>query len=135
MAGSKSDFLENELLDHVLGNASYTAPTNTYIALFETTAPTDAGGGQEVTGGSYARVTFANNATNWPAASGGAKSNGVAVTFATATANWGTCLAFGIFDALTSGNLLYWADLTTNKAVNSGDTAKFNIGDIDVTED
>lgn len=134
MAGSKSDFLENELLDHVLGNAAYTAPATVYIALY-TAAPTDAGGGTEVTGGSYARVAVTNNATNWPAASGGAKSNGTAVTFPTATANWGTVVAFGILDAASAGNLLYWADLTTSKAVNNGDTASFAVGDIDVTED
>ena len=134
MAGSKSDFLENELLDHVLGNAAYTAPATVYIALY-TAAPTDSGGGTEASGGSYARKSVTNNATNWPAASGGAKSNGTEITFTTATANWGTVVAFGIFDALTAGNLLYWADLTTNKAVNDGDTAKFNANDLDVTED
>lgn len=134
MAGSKSDFLENEILDHILGNAAYTAPATVYIALY-TVAPTDSGDGTEVSGGAYARVTVTNNATNWPAASAGAKSNGTTLTFATATASWGTVVAFGIFDALTAGNLLYWADLTTNKAVNNGDTASFNVNDLDITED
>ena len=134
MAGSKADFLENELLDHVLGNAAYTAPVTVYVALY-TVAPTDAGGGTEVTGGSYARVTVTNNATNWPAASGGAKSNGTEIVFVTATASWGTVVAFGIFDAATAGNLLYWATLTANKIIDSGDTAKFAVGDLDVTED
>lgn len=134
MPGSKSDFLENEILDHVLGNAAYTAPATVYIALY-TVAPSDTGGGTEVTGGSYARKDVANNATNWPAASGGAKSNGAAITFVTATASWGTVVAFGIFDALTLGNLLYHATLTINKTIDSGDTAQFAIGDLDVTED
>ena len=134
MPGSKSDFLENEVLDHVLGNAAYTAPANVYIALF-TVAPTDAGGGTEVTGGSYVRVTVANNATNWPAASSGAKSNGTEITFAEATANWGTVVAFAIFDAASAGNMLYWADLTVTKSVLTGDTAKFAVGGLDVTED
>lgn len=134
MAGSKSDFLELKLLDHVFGGADYVRPATVYVALF-TVAPTDAGGGTEVTGGSYARVTVTNNATNWPAAAAGAKSNGAIFTFATATANWGTVLAFGIFDALAAGNLLIWGDLTTPKAINSGDTASFPIGDIDITED
>ena len=53
MAGSKSDYLENEILDHVLGGADYSRPATVYIALY-TAAPTDAGGGTEVTGGSYA---------------------------------------------------------------------------------
>ena len=134
MAGSKSDYLENKILDHVLGGSDYTRPGTVYIALY-TVAPTDAGGGTEVTGGSYARKDVTNNVTNWPAASGGAKSNGTEITFVTATADWGTVVAFAIFDTLTSGNMLYWATLTQNKLISNGDTAKFAIGDIDLTED
>jgi hypothetical protein len=134
MAGSKSDYLENKVLDHVLGNTAYSAPATTYIALY-TAAPTDAGGGTEVSGGSYARVSVTNNTTNWPNASGGAKSNGADVTFPTATGSWGTVVAFGILDASTSGNLMYWGDLTVSKTISTGDTAKFATGDIDVTED
>ena len=134
MAGSKSDFLELELLDHMLGNAAYSAPATVYIALY-TAAPTDAGGGTEVTGGSYVRKSVTNNDTNWPAAAAGAKANGTEITFVEATASWGTVVAFGIFDAATAGNLLYWATLTVNKTIDSGDTAKFAVGDLDVTED
>ena len=134
MAGSKSNFLELELLDHVLGAATYTPPVTVYVALY-TVAPSDTGGGTEVTGGSYARVAVTNNATNWPAAAAGLKSNGTAITFPAATAGWGTCVAFAILDDPTAGNFLYWGDLTVSKAVNSGDTASFAIGDLDVTED
>ena len=134
MAGSKSDFLEDEILDHVLGNAAYSAPSTVYIALY-TADPSDSGGGTEVTGGSYVRLSVTNDATSWPAASGGAKSNGIALTFITATASWGTVTAFGIFDAVTTGNLLYCAELTTNKSIDDGDTGEFAVGDLDVTED
>jgi len=133
MAGSMSDYLENEILDHILGGADYARPATVYVALY-TVAPTDAGGGTEVTGGSYARVAVTNNATNWPAAASGAKANGTAFAFPTATASWGTVVAFGIFDAATVGNLLYWGDLTVSKVVGSGDTASFAIGDIDITQ-
>jgi hypothetical protein len=105
MPGSKSNFLELELLDHVLGGSAYAAPGTLHVALF-TAAPTDAGGGTEVTGGSYARVAVTNNLTNFPSAN--PKVNGTAITFPLATADWGTIVAFGIFDASTSGNLLYW---------------------------
>lgn len=132
--GSKSNFLELELLDHVLGNAAYSAPATVHIALF-TATPSDTGGGTEVTGGSYARAAVTNNATNWPAAAAGAKANGTEIAFTEATASWGTVVAFGIFDAATSGNLLYWGDVTPNKAVASGDIARFKVGDIDITED
>lgn len=133
MAGSFSDFLELELLDHVFGAAAYTAPVTLYVALY-TAAPSDSGGGTEVTGGSYARVAVTNNATNFPAASGGAKSNGTAITFPAPTANWGTVVALAILDAASGGNFLAWADLTTNRVINNGDGApKFAIGDLDLT--
>ena len=95
MAGSKFNFLELKALDWILGAFSYTVPTTLYLALY-TTAPTSAGGGVEVSGGSYARVAITNNSTNWPASSGGGpgtKANGAAFTFPTASAAWGTIVA------------------------------------------
>ena len=130
MAGSFSDYLENELLDHVLKTAAYTVPTNIYVALY-TTAPTDAGGGTEVSGGSYARKLH----NTYDAAASGATENTGAITFATATASWGTVLAFALFDTITGGNMLMWGDLTASKAVGSGDTAEFADGALDVTLD
>lgn len=134
--GSFGDYLENKVLDHVFGAAVYTAPATVYVALY-TVIPTDANAsGTEVTGGSYARVAVTNNATNWPAASGGAKSNGTAVTFPAPTAAWGTVVGFAIYDAATVGNQLAWGALTVNKTVNNGDAApSFAIGDIDLTLD
>lgn len=124
-----SDFLENELLDHAFRNSSYTPPTTVYAALY-TAAPSDSGGGTEVSGGSYART-----AITFGAASGGAIANTSAVTFPTATGSWGTVTHFGIFDASTSGNLLAWNALSASKTVGSGDTASFAIGELDVTLD
>jgi hypothetical protein len=132
VAGSFSDFLELELLDHVFGNAAYTAPATLYVSLF-TATPSDTGGGTEATGGSYARVAVTNNATNWPAAAAGAKANGTAITFPTASASWGVVTQFGIHDASTAGNLLVWGDLTASKTIDSGDTASFAVGELDIT--
>jgi hypothetical protein len=133
MAGSFSDFLELEVLDHVFGAAAYTAPATLHVSLF-TAAPTDAGGGTEVSGNAYARVAVTNNATNFPAASAGAKANGTAITFPQATpAGWGVVVAFGIHDAASAGNLLAWADLTANKTIDALDTVSFAIGDLDIT--
>jgi hypothetical protein len=131
--GSKSDYLENKALDHVLGGPDYVRPATVYAALY-TAAPTDAGGGTEVAGGSYARAAITNNATNFPAASGGVKTNGTNIVFATATAAWGTVVAVGIFDADTAGNLLYWAALDINKPVLEADTVSFPAGELTFTE-
>lgn len=129
MAG-KSDYLENKDLDHNLGTTTFTKPTAVYLGLY-TAAPTDAGGGTEVSGNAYARqaVTFA-------AASGGSTSNSGAVTFPAATpSGWGTIVAVGIFDALSAGNLLYWAALSPNQVVGANGVLNFPIGQITVTED
>lgn len=138
MAGSKSNYLEDKLLDGVLGGTNFSQPATVYVALFtdsNSQAQRDAGTVTEVSGSAYARVAVTNNATNWPAASSGAKANGAAVTFPAATGSWGTVNAFGIYDASSAGNLLYHGDLTVAKAVTSGDTLSFAIGDIDITED
>ena len=133
MAGSFSNFLELELLDHVFGNAAYTAPATLYVALF-TATPSDTGGGTEVSGNAYARVAVTNNSTNFPAASAGAKANGTAITFPQATpSGWGVVTQFGIFDASTSGNLLAWGDLTASKTVDALDTVSFAIGALTIT--
>ena len=125
---SFSDFLENELLDHVFNNAAYTAPATIYLGLY-TTAPTDAGGGTEVSGGGYARQAVA-----FTTSSGGAISNSAAESFTASGANFGTVVAVGLFDAASAGNLLAW-DAITSAVVNDGDTINFAIGDIDITLD
>jgi hypothetical protein len=132
MAGSFSDYLENKVLDEVFGATAFAAPATIYVELY-TAAPSDSGGGTAVTGGSYARLAITNNTTNFPNASGGSKTNGTAFTWGAASANWGTVVAMGFFDASTSGNLLAWADLTVSKAVNSGDIASFPASSITIT--
>lgn len=114
---SKSTYLANAIADEVLGATNWTPPGTVYLALY-TTAPTGYGtGGTEMDGTTepgYARVSVTNNTTNFPAASGGAKTLGVAQTFPTnsGASAWTTAVAFGIFDAATAGNLLGYGSLT-----------------------
>lgn len=131
---SKSDYLENAILDHVLGGGDFTRPATVYVALY-TAAPNDAGGGTEVSGGSYSRLPVTNNSTNFPAAQDGSKSNGTLLTFPTATASWGSLVAFALFDAASGGNMLYHGAITTPKTIDNGDTAEFPIGSLTFTED
>jgi hypothetical protein len=107
---SKSDYMENKALDGRYGGPDFVRPATVYVGLF-TATPSDAGGGTEVSGGAYARVAVTNNSTNFPAAASGSKSNGTAITFPTLTANAGTAVAFGTFDASTAGNLMDWGAL------------------------
>ena len=128
MAGF-SDYLEDKVLDHVFGGSAYTAPSTLYVALY-TVAPSDTGGGTEVSGGAYARqtATFSVSGTNPTTASTTA-----AIEYSTATADYGTVVAVGVFDASSSGNLLAYANLSTSKVVSSGDIFRFNTGDLDIT--
>ena len=131
----KSDYLELKLLDHVFGATVFTTPATVYLALFSV-SPGDTGGGTELVGNGYARVAVTNNVTNWPNAAAGLKSNGAAFAFPVAiTSNWAGAVAFGIFDASTAGNLLYWGLLTATLTILVGETAQFNVGDISITED
>lgn len=130
MAG-KSDYLENKFLDHVFRNVAYTSPATVYVGLY-TAAPTDAGGGTEVSGNAYARKAV----TCAAAASGGTISNTSQVTFDTPTpSGWGTVTHAGLFDASSGGNLLYWAPLAVAKTVGAGDPPFFAIGALVFTED
>lgn len=128
-----SDYLENALVNHIFRNTDYVRVANIYVALF-TAAPSDAGGGTEVTGGAYARQALATGASSaWDAASGGATANTATLTFPTATANWGTITHIGLFDALTVGNLMFHGALTVAKTVNNFDIFRFNAGDLDAS--
>lgn len=128
MTATISTYLADKLLDHAFGTTAYTEPT-VYVGLFTTDPTMPAGtGGTEVSGGSYARVEVTGHMT---AASSGANASSADITFATATASWGTVTGLGIFDASTSGNLLWAAALTGGSvAVNSGDTPKLSSGNL-----
>ncbi len=127
MAGNLTNYLENKLIDHFLGTTTYTKPSAVYVGLF-TVAPSDAGGGTEVTGGSYAR-----QAATFTAASSGATSNDANVDFTGMPAV--TTVAIGIFDNITSGNMLLYGTLTTNKTTDAGDTLRIATGDLDISID
>lgn len=121
-----TDYLENKIAGHVFGGAAYTAPATHYVALF-TTAPDDTGAGTEVSGGSYARQSMAFTVT------GDTASNTANVEFPKATASWGTVTHFAIYDAVSAGNMMCYGTLTASKAVASGDTLRFNAGELDIT--
>lgn len=132
-ASAMSDYLENKLTDAFLRGQTYTMPTTVYVGL-ATTSGSDAACGTEVSGGSYARVAVTSSLANWAgtqssgstvASSGtsGTTSNNNAITFPAPTANWGTVVEVCVFDASTSGNLLFRTALTVSKTVNNGDAA------------
>jgi hypothetical protein len=124
-----SDYAENKLLDHLLGTASFTMPTQVYAALY-TTATDDATGGTEVTNaGAYARM-----AVDFAAAAAGAANPTADVTFPEANANWGTVTHIALTDSAThgGGNRLMHGALTASKQIDLGDTFRIPLADLDV---
>jgi len=131
---AKSTAQRNATLDTLLGNQAFTLPGSTlYLALY-TVAPTEDGGGTECTGGSYARLAVTNDLTTFPAAVGGSKSNGIALTMATPTAPWGTAVAWGLHDHLTNDSLVLWGLLDSSVVIDTSDTVSFAAGDLSFDE-
>ena len=114
--GSLSDFAENELLDHVF-NGSYTPPSTVYLGLSTADPLDDKSGLAEPSGNGYARQAIA-----FSAASARAIIQNGAVNYGQATGAWGTITQWGLFDALTNGNMLAHGQLSTSKVVNTGNT-------------
>ena len=137
MAGL-TNYLEDKIMNHVFGSTTFTKPTNWYVGLL-TASPSDSSEGTEVTGGSYARQICAFTITG----SGVAQAvNTSAITFPTATADWGIVGWIGIYDAASSGELVAYQNLqksdfstTTTKTVNDGDIFKFNASTIKIQLD
>jgi hypothetical protein len=128
---SFNDYTETLVLKWLLTTESVTRPTAWYVGLF-TAAPSDTGGGTEVTGNGYAR-----KATGTMSVSGTSPTtatNGSAIEFDAASGgNWGTIGWAAIFDASTSGNMIAWAALTADRTINDGDVFRIPAGSLDVT--
>jgi len=124
-----SDHAEALLLDWLMTTDSVTRPTAWYVALY-TAAPSDSGGGTEVSGSGYSRQSVTMASATSP---GGTTSNTGAVSFTASGGDWGSITHIGIHDASSGGNLLWHGAMTASKTVADGDTLEFSIGNIDLT--
>ncbi len=135
----KTNYLEEKISKLLFGGTAYSVPAAYYCglwteALTETSeVAADASG--EVSGASYARAPIQNDSTSWDG-SGGARSNAVEIAFPTAGGNWGVVTHLGICDGTGAlSKVLYWAELTSPKTIQNGDTVRFAIGDLSIQED
>ena len=128
---SFTDHTESLVLTWLLTNGTATRPTAWFVGLF-TAAPSDTGGGTEVTGNAYARV--ATGTMSISGTSPTTATNAAAIEFAAASGgNWGSIGWAAIFDASTGGNMIAWAALSTARTINDGDVLRIPAGDLDVT--
>ncbi|MGD9749372.1 MAG: hypothetical protein AB7W59_00090 [Acidimicrobiia bacterium] len=129
------DLRENQVLDRLFGGAALSPPGTWYLGLFTSPPADDGTGGTEVSGGSYARVAVVNDLVQWPAASGGSKNNANDIVFPTASAGWGVVTHWGLFDAVSGGNLWAFAALDAPRTVLLGDDFRFIAGAITLSLD
>jgi hypothetical protein len=129
MASGWTNYFVNKILDLYLRGVAYTAPSPIYLALF-TATPSDTGGGTECTGGGYARVSMTPATSLFNASSGGSTSNTSTITVtASATGSFGGSVTqWGIYDAASAGNLLFWADISNPQTIASGNSVSFAAG-------
>ena len=128
---SFTDYTENLALTYLFTTGSATRPTAWYVGLF-TAAPSDTGGGTEVSGNGYARVVTGTITVSGTSPTNA--TNAAAIEFAAASGgNWGTIGWAAIFDASTGGNMIAWAPLTVSKAINDGDIFRIPASSLSIT--
>jgi hypothetical protein len=125
---SFSNTYETYILNWAFNASSVTRPTSWYIGLF-TSDPGEAQGGTELSGSGYARqaATFT--------VSGNAATTSNVIEYPSATGSWGTITHIAVYDALTGGNQIAYAALTTSKTIDTADILRIPAGDIDITLD
>lgn len=130
---SFSDAVEASVLNHIYGSTTYTKPAGKFVALFSG-APSDAGGGTEVTttSSAYARQVIAFTISGTAPCQA---ANSAQVDFPAATSAWGTITHFAIFDSVTAGIMLNWGPLTTSKTISIGDIMRIPASGIVITLD
>lgn len=138
---SATNTAETATLDAWFGSTTL-GPANWLVAAY-TAAPGETGGGTEATGGGYARVTVANNSTNFPAATAGApssKTTGAAITFPTSTGAWSSSaniVALG-FHTAAGDNLRFYMTIQAGdqQAITAANQQlNFPAGSITITMD
>lgn len=123
-SSTTSDFLHHAQMKELFHGVNFTILTDLYVALFTTNPTLDGTGGVEVStsGTNYQRVQVPVSASEWNV-NGLEYSNANDITYGVPSANWGTIVGSGLYDAATGGNLLYVSPLTVSKVVSNGDGA------------
>jgi hypothetical protein len=129
-----SNYLEDQITNWIAGT-SMTAPTATFVQLYNGD-PTDTGlGGTPIVIATAARTSIASGAGSWTRGTGGngTITNASAFTITTSATATASATHVTVWDASASGNLLFFGQLTTAKTVASGDEVKFNIAGLTLT--
>lgn len=125
MSDNLTNISEDGLLDHLVGNATFSVTTPLSLALM-TANGNDSTPGTEVTGGSYSRQTIAFNS-----ASSGSVDNSAIINFTGMPAV--TVVGIEVYDSTGTPQRLFYGALSESKTVASGDTVQFAAGSISLS--
>lgn len=126
-----SNYLEKKVLSLLVENTSFTPPSTVYCGLF--TAFTTSADGDTYTEVSTIGTGYARQPVTFSVPSLSATSNTATFDFPVATANYGTVTYFGVFDAFTGGNVLYWGSVSNATAVNTGQQFEVQAGQLQLS--
>lgn len=123
-----SDWLEPQFLDHLLGVSAFSAPSALHLGL-----STDSGGGfgDDGTGteSSLARQSISFSAPSNTSIS----STAAAIEFPRVTGSAETIYGWGVFDAATGGNLLYYGSFPASSiSLSTGDSFTVPAGSVSI---
>lgn len=138
-----TNLVENSLIDFLLRGQSWSLPTDFYVGLL-TAAPSDTGGGTEVSQTGYARAAVTRSLAAWAGtqsagsttASTGTThktSNNAVIDLGTPSTTGPDATHCGVWDASTSGNLLFYYELPVAKTLNTGSAITFASGALQFT--
>lgn len=130
--GDLADYGKNYSLDQLFGSGN---PSTFYIAAFTTMPAEDGTGGVEPSDDAYARAVVANNASNFPAAASGTKSNAADILWPEATEVWGDIVGIGLYDLASGGNLHALKTAPSPVNIIAGSRLHIAIGGLDITAD
>lgn len=133
-----SDYLEQQILNHIFRTGTFAKPASLYMALFNTNTDDTGDVTNEVSASGYARLSVLQSDNGWSnVTTGGTMSNLSVLSFLAPSGNWGSVVGFGMFTGSAksdSGNLLIWGSLVNDKNINDGDGApEWGIGDFAIT--
>jgi len=120
-----SDWLESRFLSHLLGVSAFAAPSAVYLGL-----STTAGGFGET--GTETESSLARQAISFNAPSNSSISSSATIYSPRLTGSPETLHGWGIFDAQTGGNLLYYDSFPSSISLIVGDGAAIPAGGISI---
>lgn len=124
---SFSNYLENEVLDHVFKGDAYTSPSGIYVKL-HTGDPGEDGTSNAATETTRKEATFGS------VASGGTISNTADIDW-TDVSTTEEITDVSLWDAATDGNCLGAGSLTASRSLTAGDDFTIETGGLDVSLD